>query len=67
MNVATNPEFKGQLKDIEKQFLTHLREFVPLILSPANIVTKRISGNEIKAKELVQFFKAYMEIFKVKY
>lgn len=64
LRVATDPSFDGKLKDIEKMFLDHLKEFVPLLLAPENIVVKRISGNEVKSKELVQFFKAYVEIFK---
>lgn len=45
-------------------FFQHLKTFVPLILSPSKIEVKRISGNDVKCKELVGFFKAYIEIFK---
>ncbi len=64
LKVATDPTFEGQLKDIEPMFLEQLSGFVPRLLAPENVVVKRISGNEVKCKELVQFFKAYIEIFK---
>jgi len=64
LRVATDPAFEGQLADIESLFLQHLATFVPRLLAPENVVVKRISGNEVKAKEVVRFFKAYMEIFK---
>merc|ERR1712029_477329 len=45
-------------------FKDHLKTFVPMILSPAKIEVKKISGNAVKCKELVGFFRAYIEIFK---
>ena len=64
LRVATDPSFDGKLKDIESTFLENLSDFVPLLLSPDNIVVKKISGNEIKCKEVVRFFRAYVDIFK---
>ncbi len=65
LRVATDPSFEGQLKDIEPMFLDNLKAFVPRLLSPSKVVAKRISGNEVRCKEIVQFFRAYMEIFQV--
>ena len=62
----TDPRFDGKLREIESSFKDHLNKFVPLLLSPSNIEIKKISGNEVKCKELVGFFKAYIDIFKVK-
>ncbi|TRY76895.1 hypothetical protein TCAL_09587 [Tigriopus californicus] len=64
LKVATDPGFEGRLKDIEPMFIQHLQDFVPLLLAPENIVIKKINGNVVKCKELVQFFRAYIEIFK---
>eukprot|EP00096_Caligus_rogercresseyi_P004699 TRINITY_DN1910_c0_g1_i1.p1 TRINITY_DN1910_c0_g1~~TRINITY_DN1910_c0_g1_i1.p1 ORF type:complete len:527 (-),score=169.95 TRINITY_DN1910_c0_g1_i1:378-1958(-) len=64
LKVATDPNFKGAIKDIEPDFIRHLKDFIPLNLSPDNVVLKKISGESIKCKELLPFFKAYMEIFK---
>ena len=65
LRVATDPRFDGKLCDIEAGFKDHLKTFVPMILSPAKIEVKKISGNAVKCKELVGFFRAYIEIFKV--
>ena len=34
------------------------------MLSPRNLVVKVMGGKEVKAKEIVQYYKSYMEIFK---
>lgn len=64
LRVATDPKFNGKLHDIEPQFKENLNQFVPLLLSPANVVVKKISGNDVKCKEVAGFFRAYIEIFK---
>ena len=38
---------------------------MPSLLSPRNLVVKAMGGKEVKAKEIVQYYKSYMEIFKV--
>ncbi|XP_063231585.1 atlastin isoform X2 [Bacillus rossius redtenbacheri] len=64
LKVATNPEFDGKLSDIEPEFKKQLEVFVPMILAPENLVIKEIAGQQVKAKELVQYFKSYLEIYK---
>ena len=39
---------------------------MPSLLSPSNLVVKAMGGKEVKAKEIVQYYKSYMEIFKVR-
>lgn len=63
LKVATDRNFKGGLKDIEPLFKGYLKEFMPLVLSPENIVVKKISGNEVKCKDLLEYFRAYVAIF----
>ena len=60
---STDPAFDGRMKDIESVFTEKLAEFVPLILAPDNVVVKRIGGNEVRCKEIIAFFKAYIEVF----
>ena len=66
MITDSTSRFDGKLRDIEAAFKEHLNTFVPFLLSPSKIQVKKISGNEVKCKELVGFFKAYIDIFKVK-
>jgi len=63
LRVATNPAFDGRLADIEKEFILQLRDLVPLILSPRNLVVKRIGGQKVRVKELLHYFKAYTAIY----
>ena len=59
----TDPAFDGRMKDIESVFTEKLAEFVPLLLAPDNVVVKRIGGNEVRCKEIINFFKAYIDVF----
>lgn len=63
-HVATNPNFKGNLDQIEEEFIEHIKDFMPSLLSAKNLVVKAMGGKEVKAKEIVQYYKSYMEIFK---
>jgi len=63
-HVATNPKFKGNIQQIDEEFIEHIQGFMPTLLSPRNLVIKNMGGKEVKAKEIVQYYKSYMEIFK---
>ncbi|PSN43385.1 Atlastin [Blattella germanica] len=64
LKVATNPEFDGKLSDIESDFKKQLQILVPMVLAPENLIVKEIGGQKVKAKELLQYFKSYLEIYK---
>ena len=61
--VATDPRFKGQLKHLDGEFRDSLAEFVPRLLSPANIQVKRINGSAVTSSALLHYVKSYVEIF----
>lgn len=50
--------------DIESDFKNYLQKLVPLILAPERLIAKEIAGQKVKAKELVQYFKSYIDIYK---
>ena len=62
--VATNPSFDGRISDIDEDFLDQLKIFAPSILSPSKIVLKEISGCEVTGRELLEYYKVYINIFK---
>ncbi|XP_049952432.1 atlastin isoform X1 [Schistocerca serialis cubense] len=64
LKVATHPEFDGKLSDIENDFKVQLQRLIPMLLAPENLVPKEIAGQKVKAKELLQYFKSYIEIYK---
>ncbi|XP_064603962.1 atlastin-2-like isoform X2 [Liolophura sinensis] len=63
LKVATNPHFDGRLRDIEQDFKTELRFLVPHLLSPKHVIVKEINGQEVTCQELVEYFKAYVNIY----
>ncbi|KAG5673427.1 hypothetical protein PVAND_003475 [Polypedilum vanderplanki] len=64
LNVATNPKFDGNLRDITDEFKENLLKLIPLIMAPENLIVKEINGQKVKARDLVQYFKSYLNIFK---
>jgi len=63
-HVATNPKFKGNIRQVDEEFVEQIQALCPELLAPANLVVKVMGGKEVKAKEIVQYYKSYMEIFK---
>ncbi|XP_075269526.1 atlastin-2 isoform X3 [Opisthocomus hoazin] len=63
LKVATNPSFDGRLNDIDEDFKNELRNLVPLLLAPENLVEKEISGSKVTCRDLVEYFKAYIKIY----
>ncbi|XP_050404512.1 atlastin-1 [Patella vulgata] len=63
LKVATNPHFDGRLRDIEPDFTEQLQILVPLLLSPENLIVKEINGTKITCQDLVEYFKAYVNIY----
>nr|KAF6273564.1 hypothetical protein mMyoMyo1_010847 [Myotis myotis] len=63
LRFATNPSFDGRLKDIDEDFKRELRNLVPLLLAPENLVEKEISGSKVTCRDLVEYFKAYIKIY----
>lgn len=65
LKVATDRTFDGRLRDIEFSFKEELKNFVPLVLSPENLIVKKINGSDVKARDLLNYFRAYLAVFQV--
>ena len=61
--VATNPKFDGRTADYDQDFLEHLKQFVPDLLSADRLVPKVIGGREVTGRELLEYFKVYINVF----
>jgi atlastin len=61
--VATNPRFDGRLRDIDAEFIEQLQILVPLMLDPKNLVVKEIGGRKVTGKQLMEYFKVYINVF----
>lgn len=64
LKISTDPQFDGRLSEIETSFKQELKTLIPLLLAPQNLVTKKINGQTVRARELVEYFKSYMKIYK---
>lgn len=62
--VATNPKFDGRIASIDEDFLEQLQVFVPILLSPKSLVVKQIGGSDVTGRQLLEYFKVYINIFK---
>ncbi|RWS17926.1 atlastin-2-like protein [Dinothrombium tinctorium] len=62
--VATNPKFDGRISDIDSEFVDNLRILVPLVLDPKLVVLKEIGGQVVTGRQLLEYFKVYINIFK---
>lgn len=49
--------------EIETEFKQNLLTLIPMLLKPNNLILKEISGQKVKVKELVQYFKSYINLF----
>ncbi|XP_077531300.1 atlastin-2-like isoform X3 [Haemaphysalis longicornis] len=61
--VATEKYFDGRLSGIAETFKQHLKELVPSILAPDKLIVKVIHGKKVSCKQLLEYFKAYVDIF----
>ncbi|XP_050589344.1 atlastin isoform X3 [Bombus affinis] len=64
LNIATNPRFDGRLSEIQPEFKEQLKVLIPVLLAPENLVPKKIDGQLVKARDLLEYFKSYMKIYK---
>jgi atlastin len=62
--IVANQTFYGTIADIEPEFIDCLKTFVPLMLDPKNVVVKKIGGRQVTGKELMEYFKVYINIFR---
>lgn len=61
--VATNPNFDGRVEDYDSEFLTNLKNFVPNLLEPSKLIVKEIGGRPVTGRELLEYFKVYINMF----
>ncbi|XP_034952715.1 atlastin isoform X2 [Chelonus insularis] len=64
LRIATNPKFDGRLSEIEREFKQQLKDLIPALLAPENLVTKKINGQTVRARDLLEYFKSYIRIYK---
>ena len=46
--------------------MEHLQGFLPTVLSPETLIVKMSGGRQVRCKDMVHYFKSYMEILSVR-
>lgn len=64
VSVQEGEPFNGEVSLMKENFVEHLKVFVPMILSPSNLLIKSIGGEKINGQGLLEYFKVYAETFK---
>lgn len=55
--------FSGNLQEIAPNFIENLKQLVPLIFAPENLVVKKIYGKKIRTRDFTHYFQAYSSMF----
>lgn len=61
--VTQDQDYGGQMSLIATQFKDALKELVPNIFAPKNLIIKKINGQYVRAKDFVHYLKSYATIF----
>lgn len=61
--VARERNFNGNLRQIDPEFKTYVKELAASLLAPENIIVKKINGHRLRAKDFTLYLQTYMEIF----
>lgn len=56
--------FTGKINEIDSEFLKYVKEFVPMIFAPENLVVKKINGAPVNAHEFAIYLENYVNVLK---
>lgn len=63
MKVAQSNNFTGNLNEISPDFVKYVKELVPAIFTPENLLMKKINGQTVRAQDLLKYLEAYVNVF----
>lgn len=61
--VANTRNFTGDLRQISPDFMEYVKLLVPALFAQENLIVKRINGEKIRARDLIQYLETYTTIF----
>jgi len=62
-SVAQEKNFKGNVMEIDPDFLNCVKDLVPSIFYPEKLIVKRINGEKVRAREFVIYLEEYVKAF----
>ena len=60
---AKGTEFDGAVSGLSTKFANKVESFINELLNPDNLVSKQVCGNTIKAGDLLNYFRQYVDVF----
>lgn len=63
MVVAQGNNFTGNLNEITPDFVKYVKELVPALFAPENLLMKKINGQTVHAQDLLKYLEAYVNVF----
>lgn len=63
MVVAQSSNFTGNLNEIAPDFVKYVKELVPALFAPENLLVKKINGHTVRAQDLLKYLEAYLNVF----
>lgn len=61
--VAHGNNFTGYIQEIDSDFRKYVKELVPSLFAPENLIAKKINGQKVRARDLIQYLQTYIDIF----
>lgn len=61
--VTEGRNFTGDIQEISQNFRNSVKELVPALFSPKNLVIKKINGQKVRVRNLLPYLKTYIKIF----
>lgn len=61
--VTQDQHFDGSIDRMSPKFIDMLKELIPKLLSPEQLIVKKIHGQKVRAKDLIEYFKSYVNVF----
>ncbi|XP_070508822.1 atlastin-1-like [Chironomus tepperi] len=61
--VATSSDYDGRWSLMDDDFLKEMKNLIENFFNPQNVIVKKIEGVDVKAHELFEYFKSYVNLF----
>ena len=61
--VAQSGNCTVQLQQIDSKFIKYVKELAPALFAPENLIVKKVNGQELRARDWIQYIQTYIGIF----
>lgn len=53
----------GNVQQIDREFIDCVKELVPSLFAPENLIVKKINEQKVRARDLITYMQAYVGVF----